>query len=118
MTPQPATRPPAALRVISFLSRMGARIHVQLRKGKPILFPYGATWEKAKRELTIKDSKGEEIGFFNRADVVGCWKEKLSDTTPGWRHSQLGLQIQERINLPRKQCRRQTPRRGRSRRLA
>ena len=56
---------------------MGARIHVQLRKGKPILFPYGATWEKAKRELTIKDSKGEEIGFFHRADVVGCWKENI-----------------------------------------
>ncbi len=77
MITQPTSKPPAALRVISFLSRMGARIHVQLRRGKPILFPYGATWEKAKRELTIKDSRGEEIGFFNRADVVGCWKENI-----------------------------------------
>ena len=36
---------------------MGARIHVQLRKGKPtpILFPYGAIWEKTERELTIRD---------------------------------------------------------------
>jgi hypothetical protein len=59
-------------------SEMGIRIHVQLRKkAQPIIFPFHATLEKTELELTIKGSTGEELGVFDRSEVVGYWKEHI-----------------------------------------
>src|SRR5580692_4225848 len=58
-------------------SDMGMRIHIELRKGKTIVFPYRATVEKTEDELIIRSTGGDELGAFNRSEVVGYWKEHI-----------------------------------------
>jgi hypothetical protein len=64
-----------ARNIVISCSQMGVRIHVQLRKGKEIVFPYKATVEASEHELVIRDSSGEIVGSFDRSGIVGYWKE-------------------------------------------